>query len=127
MAGARASLPPARDAKESCEVDWDGALALVRNDRDLLRTVVETFLEEYPSLMEATRRAVDEQDAAKLRLAAHTLRGSMRLFGDTPASVCAEALETMGRSGDLSRARATLADLEKAAGKLLPVLESFLK
>ena len=127
MAGARASQPRQGDPEESCEVDWDGALASVRNDRDLLRTVVEAFLEESPKLMEETRRAVDEQDAAKLRLAAHTLKGSMRLFGDTPASVCAEALETMGRSGDLSRARATLVDLEEATGNLVPVLEGFLE
>jgi len=126
LAGVRASAPPEPDPPPSGDVDWEGALAAVHNDRDLLRTVVETFLEECPSLMEATRRAVDEEDADALRLAAHTLKGSMRLFGDTPASHCAGALEAMARGGDLSEARPTLADLEKAIAALVPTLEAHL-
>jgi CheY-like chemotaxis protein/HPt (histidine-containing phosphotransfer) domain-containing protein len=123
---ARPARPREDESAERAGVDWAEALASVRNDRDLLKTVVEAFLEECPQVMGQVRRAVDGEDASGLRLAAHTLKGSMRLFGHTPASDHADALETMGRNGDLSGAQQTLVALERGMEDLLPVLKDYL-
>ncbi len=122
---AEPELPSEAEAEAPSEVDWSEALASVRNDRNILKVVVDTFLEDRPHLMDETRQAVEAQDAEKLRLAAHTVKGSIRLFGRTQAAVHAEALEAMGRSGDVSGAQQTFFDLEAAMEKLVPVLEQF--
>jgi CheY-like chemotaxis protein/HPt (histidine-containing phosphotransfer) domain-containing protein len=125
LTAAGAHQPSEAEPEAPSEVDWNEALASVRNDRDILKVVVDTFLEERPHLMDETRQAVEEHDAEKLRLAAHTVKGSIRLFGRTQAAVHAEALEAMGRSGDVSGAQQTFVDLEAAMEKLVPVLEQF--
>ena len=85
------------------------------------------ILEELTKgLLQLEKRLEDQELIQDLFRYAHTLKGAMRLFGNTSAFVWAESLETMGRSGDLSHARATLVDLEKATGKLLLVLKGFL-
>ena len=64
--------------------DADRALAAVGADEALLRSVVGVFVEESPKLLAALWRGVAEQDATQVRLAAHTLKGSVSLFGIEP-------------------------------------------
>ena len=83
----------------------------MKGDRDLLQVVVEAVLEEAPRLMEAIRGAIGAGDAEGLRLAAHTLKGSIRYFGEGPAYRLAYRLEMMGRDGQLEGAAGVLAVL----------------
>ena len=61
-------------------VDWSEALRAVQDNPALLATIVEAALEEIPRLMKSIERAVSERNSTNLRLAAHTLKGSMRCF-----------------------------------------------
>jgi PAS domain S-box-containing protein len=104
----------------------DEALALSRvgGDIELLKEVVELFLEDYPTTFEKIKVAVDGQDAPALEHHAHSLKGSVSTFGASRAFEAAFALEKQGRSGDLSGARDGLAELEKALEALHPALVS---
>ena len=106
-------------------LNWSEILRATGGDEDLLKTLVDTFLEEAPRLMEAIRQAVDAGDGKALHLAAHTLKGSVRYFGANPAFEHAYQLECMGKAGDLHSAPATLAALEAEIEKLTPELEHF--
>ena len=64
-----------------------------------LRVLIEATLEEAPRMMAAVRAAVDAQDATRLRLSAHTLKGAMRYFGETPAYQEAFHLENLATRG----------------------------
>jgi HPt (histidine-containing phosphotransfer) domain-containing protein len=80
----------------------------------IVRVVVEAALEECPRLAAAVRAAIDTRDAAQLRLAAHTLKGSLRYFGETPAFTEAEGLEKMGFAASFDDAPAACDRLDAA-------------
>jgi len=110
-------VPPETDA-----LDWSEALKTVKGDQALLRCVVEAFLEESPRLIRAIREAVASEDATRLRVAAHTLKGSMEYFGATGGFELAYRLEKMGQNNHLEDAKSTLCDLEAIMAQITPVL-----
>jgi HPt (histidine-containing phosphotransfer) domain-containing protein len=108
-------------------LDWNEALRTVKGDRELLRVVVETFLEESPRLLGTIRQALAAGDASTLRISAHTLKGSMHYLGSIRAFERAFQLEKMGQSGNLENAAGALAALEAEMARLLPALLDYLR
>jgi len=108
-------------------LDWEGALAALGGNRKLLDIVSRAALEEAPRLIGELRRSIAEGDAPGLRLAAHSLKGGFRYFGEGDAIGLAWRLEQMGESGDLAGAEDVFSSLEAATGKILPVLEAYLR
>jgi HPt (histidine-containing phosphotransfer) domain-containing protein len=109
------------------EVPFDEAALRerVEGDTELLREIIELFLEDSPRLIDEVRAAVAAGDAAALRRAAHTLKGAASNFGASAVVAAALELETMGRTGDLSgaapardRLGAALAALDAALAAL---------
>jgi CheY-like chemotaxis protein/HPt (histidine-containing phosphotransfer) domain-containing protein len=103
------TLPP-RDV-----VDWSEALRAVRGNSRLLNEVVVLALKEIPMLTAKIREVVDEGDAAKLRLTAHTLKGTLRYFGSGPAFDHVCRLEEMGSQNRWEEVPALLSALETEA------------
>ena len=118
---------PPRSGESAAIVDWPDALEAMKGDRDLLKVVVEAFLEEAPTLLTTITEAIAGKDAAALRVAAHSLKGSMRYFGAEQPSAHAYELEKMGRDNNLDGAEAALADLERGMAQLIPVLQDHLR
>jgi len=112
----------AAPAVEGGDFDWQEALDAVKGDRGLLKVVVETLVQEMPRLMVDVRRAIADGDPPGLRLAAHTLKGSIRYFGQSLAYRRAYRLEEMGRDGRLEGAGEILMALEGEIARLTPVL-----
>jgi histidine phosphotransfer protein HptB len=83
-------------------LDWERALENTDGSEDLLIELAEMFIEECPEMMRAVRTAIDTRDAPALQRAAHTLKGSVRIFAMASAVEAARRLEEMGASGDLS-------------------------
>src|SRR5436190_16020451 len=71
--------------------DEAAVLERVEGDVELLREIVELFLEDSLRLREEVRAAVAAGDAAALRRSAHTLKGAASNFG--AAAVVAAALQ----------------------------------
>jgi HPt (histidine-containing phosphotransfer) domain-containing protein len=107
-------------------VDWTEALQAVQGNPQLLRIVVEAAIEELPRLLETLRQAADEGDATRLRLTAHTLKGSLRYFGNTGSFEHACALEKMGQEHNLAGVAERLAALEEAATRIIASLAGYL-
>ena len=99
-------------------VDWAEALRSVKGDRELLGTVVEAFLQEAPRLTETIRRSVVQRDSTALRHGAHTLRGSLRYFGQSRAWELSRQLEIMGKQGSLRGAEEASRQLQVEIEKL---------
>ena len=95
-------------------IDLTLALKATDGDVELLKDVIEAFLEEYPVLLAQLEPAILAGDCAVVQRASHTIKGTLRLFGDVPAKGFAECLESMGQSGDLKHA-AEIADSLKVA------------
>ncbi len=113
------------DGPASAHFDFDTALANVSGDEELLRSVISVFLEENAILMAALHSGVIEHDAGQVRLTAHTLKGSMSVFGISSLKLAFERLEISGKSGDLSQADQTLLQIDAGLSRLLVELNEF--
>jgi HPt (histidine-containing phosphotransfer) domain-containing protein len=85
-------------------LDWDRALENADGSEELLIELAGLFIEECPEMMRQVRAAIDADDAPALQRAAHSLKGSARIFATAPASEAARRLEMIGAAGDLSGA-----------------------
>jgi CheY-like chemotaxis protein len=106
------------------QLDESLALSRVGGDVELLKEVIELFLNDYPGTFEKIRNAVAASDVSALEHHAHSLKGSVSTFGANRAFEAAFALEKQGRSGDLRGAQEGLFQLEQALEALRPELES---
>jgi PAS domain S-box-containing protein len=104
------------------QLDESLALSRVGGDVELLKEVVELFLDDYPSTFEKIKAAVANRNATALEHAAHSLKGSVSTFGASRAFEAAFTLEKQGRSGDLADAQESLVQLEQALEALRPEL-----
>lgn len=100
------------------------ALSRVGGDVELLKEVIELFLDDYPSTLQKIKSAVAASDASALEQHAHSLKGAVSTFGASRAFEAAFELEKQGRSRDLGGAEAGLLQLEQALEALRPELES---
>jgi PAS domain S-box-containing protein len=92
-------------------------------DEEMLRELVEMFLDDGQSSLATLRKALEEGDAQSVERVAHTLKGSSGSMGAVRmATLCAE-LEDVGAFGDLSRAPELLEHLEAEFERVRPVLE----
>ena len=118
--------PPAEVAPIAPDmVDWAKVFETANGDRHVVATMVDAALEESPRLLATIRDAIDSGKCTALRLAAHTLRGSLQYFGAAPVVERARQLERMGQDGDLSAARDLLAGLEADVTRCSEALASF--
>ncbi len=108
-------------------VDWSEALHSVNGDRQLLRDIVEAFLDESPRLLTVIRSAIEQLDSKTLQRAAHTLKGSTRYFGASQVSEMALRLESMGARSQLADARDALIGVEREMARLTPVLVDYMR
>jgi signal transduction histidine kinase/HPt (histidine-containing phosphotransfer) domain-containing protein len=96
-------------------VDFGVALEAVQEDRELLRELAGIFLEECPAVLAQIHQATATQDGVLLQRAAHTLKGSVRLFGAPRAYDLCFALESLAKH---SLAEGGARVLESAAGQV---------
>ncbi len=106
-------------------VDWNTAIASTGGDRKLLGEIIEVFRGEAPRLLADIQKAVADQDADALRRAAHTVKGSLRMFGHQQATAVAEDIEARSRAGDLDDLDQSISSLQNQVAKLMPELDKF--
>jgi HPt (histidine-containing phosphotransfer) domain-containing protein len=87
--------------------------------------LIGVFLEECPKLLDEMRRGIDEEDAALLNRAAHTIKGSLYLFQYDVAIQQAADLEEKGRSGDFRGSQSAFSALESELERLRAALVAF--
>ena len=110
---------------ENGPVDWSAALGAVRGDRELLRVLVDTVLEESPRLIVGIHEAIADKDPAKLRRLAHTLKGSVNYFGAARLFEQAYRLERMGQEGRTPDGPDALGELESELAQFAAALRNY--
>jgi HPt (histidine-containing phosphotransfer) domain-containing protein len=81
----------------------------VRGDRKLLRELVDVFIIDTPKLLARIQRAITRGDAARLKEAAHALKGSVGNFDSGLAFEAVRRLEFIARENKLPDAPAAFA------------------
>jgi CheY-like chemotaxis protein len=114
------ACPPAEPKEEG--LDRAEALRRVNGDEALLSEIATLFLADYPRLLTEIDSAIVEGDAKRLRLAAHTLKGSLSFFGARSASENARQLEMMGLGGIMTDAAAVFTTLQEQMSRLHPAI-----
>jgi len=106
-------LPIVR-AVPSALVLWDSVntLAGLDGDEQLLREIVQIFLDESSRQLADLKRAVTEANAELLEKTAHRLKGELSYLGMPTVSQRANELEQMGRDCELDRASEVFAVFE---------------
>ena len=107
-------------------VSWPEALTNVGGDQDLLRELIEVFLEEVPVLLSRASEAADQNKADVLKATAHSLRGSMLFLNPEAAIECAERVELLASEGNVEAARQSLTDLPAHMDVVCGCLNSYL-
>lgn len=123
--------PPSANGQRSTpatgNVSWEHALERVGGDRELLRELIEVFLNVAPTWLAELRRAAERREAPAVRRLAHTFKGSLGQFGAEVAAAVASRLEAMGLEADFSGVEETLSDLEHKLKDVQPALAEVLQ
>ena len=128
MCGGAATKPatPAPAAQPAIALNRKEVMARVAGDVELLRSLVDLFVESCPGQMAALRESIARGDAVLVRRQAHTIKGAVANFGAEPVVDAAFELEEMGVEKNLTgadaawqRLAAALEGLPAALAKLL--------
>jgi CheY-like chemotaxis protein len=119
---------PAAPSQASAPEVFDPAELLQRTegDRALVADMIDIFRVDAPRLVTELQGAFDRADADAVQRIAHTLKGSVGLFGAPQAASLAQAVETTARGGDLSSAGASVTALSRAVTDLQQALDAYL-
>jgi PAS domain S-box-containing protein len=98
---ARPNPPPAGLDAQPIVLNWEAAWEAVGGDGQLLAELIGVCREECPALCRQLEAAVRDRRAAEIRRLAHTIKGAVRLFGDTAVATYSQRLEFMARDGAL--------------------------
>jgi two-component system sensor histidine kinase/response regulator len=96
----------------------------IDGDRVLLAELVDLFRADFPGNLRVAQHAIHRQEFNALRIAGHTLKGTLANLSATKASALAGDLEAMGKSFDLTKAQATLDRLAYEIANLMRALEA---
>jgi PAS domain S-box-containing protein len=116
------NVPPEQPPSEV--LDEPLLMSRVDNDPQLLKDLVDLFLEEYPRLLEEIRVALDKKDAKAAARGAHSLKGSSSNLAARVASEAALRLESLVQAGDWVHAESGLQELECQLVRLKPALHA---
>ena len=92
----------ANEPTASDHVDWDLAHRAVNHDEELLRQVVEAFLEEGPQLIETMRTSIAAAEWKQFQRGAHTLKSGLRMFGIAALADDVERMELAAKAGPIT-------------------------
>ncbi len=116
---ATTELPPDK-------VDREALLEGFGGRADLLKHVVEVFLEDGPATLARLKSAIEAGNGTDVAALAHSLKGSVGLFSQGQAFNGARRLEQVGKSGDLSQAEPVRAEVEESLSRLTTELRALL-
>ena len=107
--------------------DLDEALENIGGDMDLLKEILEIFLDDYSNQMEQIQEGILAGDSNAVEQAAHSLKGSVANFAAKRAHEAAYRLEVLGREENLGEAKEALADLDREIRELDAAMNEAIK
>jgi two-component system, sensor histidine kinase and response regulator len=102
------------------------ALADLDNDADLLTAIVDAFRDDCPRMLAAMQHAVENVDAAALKLVTHEFKGAVSNFSEPRTLELVGRLELLADRGTLGGAATLLSELRVAVQQLQACFAAFL-
>ncbi len=110
---------------ETQVLNLDELKEIMDDDMELIQECFSDFLQDWPELYVAIKKAVLEKNAAELDAHAHRLKGTLRYLAAEPAAQAAWILESAGKNNDMDNLDAKLADLKDKCMKLVGYIKQF--
>lgn len=85
---------------EEAMYDWTAAVEQIGGDENLLKEVLDMFLDSLPEHLEQLKSAMQKNEIAQLAETAHTLKSLLGTFHATSASEAAQNLEMAAKNGE---------------------------
>lgn len=108
-------------------MDAEDALHRLGEDRQLLRDIIQIYLEDSPVMVEKIHSTVATEDALGLQQAAHQLKGIAATLSAADVVGVASRLEHMGASRNLSDAAKAVAEVDQLVTSLNQAVKEFLR
>ena len=105
--------------------DRAGLLARLMGDEELMRMVVEGFLEEIPTEIEALRGCLASGDATGALRGVHTIKGASANVGGEALRAAALETERAGQAGGMNAIIARVPNLESQLARLSEAMRNF--
>ena len=93
---------------------------------DVLKEVLQLFLDDVPARVERLRSAWQGGDAVAVQRAAHSLKGSAGNIGATDLLGVCRQLDDLGRAGDLSNAAPLVTALDSEFARVQLEIKSLM-
>ena len=113
--------PPDRDP----EFDFSTALSAVDGDPQLLRSVIDAFLEEQEQIVQTMLSALESGDVAELKRSVHTLKGAMQTFGFPRIVEKAQQVEEICRGESVEGAADLVRQVHEGVQRVVVVMGRF--
>ncbi|MGI9474619.1 MAG: Hpt domain-containing protein [Rubripirellula sp.] len=99
----------------------------MEDDREILDSVVEAFIDEAPLLLQQLDDAIKSQDATTAERAAHTLKGNFRILRLDDQQACWAEIEAAIRTDGDSRIAEKIELAREITQKALDGLRQYLE
>ena len=120
--------PPLSAQKPEAPVfDKAGMMARLMDDEDLARTVIEAFLDDVPTQIDALRGYLETGNATNAERQAHTIKGASANLGGEVLRAVAFEMEKAARTGNLEYITTHLPELENQFTRLKEAMNEFEK
>jgi len=108
-------------------MDVNDALRRLGNDEELLRDIVQIYLEDAPGMLDKIHAAVSSADSNGLQRAAHSLKGLAATLSAQEVVGVASRLEHMGATRNFAEAAKTVAEADQRVGELNQAVQELLR
>ena len=108
------------------DLDISAALEYAVGDEDLLAVVLDVCVEETPQLIAGLQLSLTNGKAAEVQRFAHTIRGTLRMFPNSPIESNAAAIEEMVLAKQFANADVHLKAIEASWTELSSQIDSYL-
>jgi PAS domain S-box-containing protein len=106
--------------------DFDYASALCAADQEVVDIIADVFQEQWPIDLARMREAAGAPDQSGVLHAAHSLKGTLGLFGAKPAVLLARQIEEMIQRAQQTAQTCDKSDIDLQIGRLITEVESLL-
>ena len=106
------------------EPAFDYAQGMAGVDQEVVDIIAEPFLTEWPQDLERLQGALVANDPKVILHVAHSLKGTMAMFGARPASELAQHMERQANLGQMDGMREMVTTLETEVKQLVAVLRA---
>jgi two-component system, sensor histidine kinase and response regulator len=105
----------------------DDALRRLGDDKELLRDIIQIYLEDAPGIVEKIHNALDQADTNALQRAAHSLKGLAATLSASEFVGAAARVEYLAATRNLSEAPKAVAEVDQHVSDLNAAVQQILR